>query len=552
MESTAVLLAPKRKKSKQKKTKANKEKTPVEEVPEIVDDVVEESPVKIEEEEDVLQVEEEEQVEASTPVEEEPEQEQVTAEEPVEAFQPPPESQSPTDVPTIIALKEKFTAPFMFYDAAQKKIAPNPKYSRATTQQLSVLQSVVLTQLQPVSERSSTYTPNELLSRLFRALLFVVTSSFSFPLQEDDATQKSLSASLEVITSIEQLSRTSYPFRLLEYNLSHLSSTAESCTSVGYVVSEGLSGKCLESYVNLLRERIAAEEKGPQKRTKDQLQALADTRQNLQEVENILDGMRQSYRLLHTESQTLRGNVSGVDLRATEGGTEGSQTEAALLLRGNYYNLLKWVLAVYDAEQMGVPKLTANVSRLMNATEGVEEPPVRITEYNPATGKVVFERGNVQQKWGLQVNESGVLLGLENNVKNSSDAARALMSVLQSDKDGKSLSILKVNGQTIREENLSPNEMRKQQQAILNKLMTALQENQLKKKLVLHLEKRDASVLSSVSEVHAEFVAQGNENAGGQQLVLVLSRPSPSVKWGLALQVVPDEAPVIKRIFQGH
>ena len=201
-------------------------------------------------------------------------------------------------------------------------------------------------------------------------------------------------------------------------------------------------------------------------------------------------------------------------------------------------------MSIRAADMQGFASAAAAVAAA--STQGF----AKVVDYDPFTGQVTLERQWESQRWGLLLNAKGFLVGLENDLRNSSEAGERLYDAVQQQSgEAGGLAIYEVNRHCIRPIQLTEEALESSRADIMQKLRKCL--TQPSKKLRFSIEKRKQADLTSPHEVLYEVSYQGGESGVGQRCLLMLERASTSITWGLKLKYVKG-SPAVLSDFSPH
>ncbi|CCW65789.1 unnamed protein product [Phytomonas sp. EM1] len=168
---------------------------------------------------------------------------------------------------------------------------------------------------------------------------------------------------------------------------------------------------------------------------------------------------------------------------------------------------------------------------------------VWVTEYDPHTGRIALERRSPSHRWGLVFDGAGLLVGIENALRNGSEAGERLYYALQQSKGAAGMAVLQVNRRRIRTANLTAAELESKRREILGRLTDCLRGDG--RTLQMVVEKKNHAELTAAREVFFEASQQGGERGVGQQVLFILERAAPTIPWGLKLAALPDTPPLL-------
>ncbi|CAM42540.1 conserved hypothetical protein [Leishmania braziliensis MHOM/BR/75/M2904] len=447
-----------------------------------------------------------------------------------------------------VRMKEKFTAPFMVYDAQARRIVANPQYDRTLTTELHRVQSIMLTKLRTPIQAHLSYTPKELLYELETALFHVCAS---LAVQDDASSLRYVLGDSEADLLMPQL----------ESFLAHHNAPAKAVVALAKCLSEGTSHDVLTSFLQVLKQRVQ-QELDPavdRKRSVHEHSALLATKNNLQDIVQLMRDMQTAYHSIDTASQIQRrqpqSDPTAVDLAQSP----AANAVSARIVEDSFYKVLRWVVAV-DADRRALHAATTGAAATAVEESHLATTPVpaavatpsrssakafaRVVEYDPFTGRVTLERADAAQRWGLLLNSRGLLVGVENELRNSSEAGERLYDAIQQQSgEAGGLAIFEVNRHRIRAVHLSDEELAASGDDIMQKLRATL--THATKTLSLTIERRKQADLTVPREVLFEVSDQGGEGGVGQRCLLMMERASTSISWGLKLKYFKDSVAVL-------
>lgn len=472
----------------------------------------------------------------------------------------------PSVAEDITRLKQRFTAPFMVYDVVAKSIVANPLYDRVTASELARVQGTVLSVLRRAQHGSDTLTPKELLFSLERAVLYVFAST-----AVKDNTQ-ALRCVVDDVEAARELPQ-------LEGMFAARTATAKAIAAVGYALTEGVSASTIRQFVSQLQDRLSHEmEPAMDKhRSKSERHAIQSTRNNLDDFARLYDCIVVAFQGIQTDSQRQRqqplGAAAGSDQPRLP--SDAANATTAGLLEQEYYNLLRWLIAVDQDRQAlqraaapHTPREVGPAGEVAPAATTENTVEAYVAEYDPYGGRIVLQRSSPSSRWGLVINSSGYLVSIDNALRNASEPGAKLFESLQQPPQQlpsatgrrkadaatagaaaaaaatNGTPVLQINRRTIRPANLSDAELQEQQSTILKRIRECLMGDD--KTLTLLVAKKSHAELTVPRQVLFESFAQGDEFGAGQQVLLVLQRASTSIPWGLQLATRKHGPPVLK------
>ncbi|CBZ29154.1 conserved hypothetical protein [Leishmania mexicana MHOM/GT/2001/U1103] len=447
-----------------------------------------------------------------------------------------------------VRMKETYTAPFMLYDSQARRIVANPHYDRALVTEMHRVQSIIVTHLRTPIQAHLSYTPKELLYELEAALYHVCAS---LAVHDDVASLRHVLNDTEADPLMPEL----------ESFLAHHNAPAKTVVALAHCLSEGTSHDVLTSFLQVLEQRVQ-QELDPAvdcKRSADEHRALLATKNNLQDIAQLVRDVQTAYRSIDTASQALRRQPQSDPTEVDMPRSPAANAVPARIVEGAFYKVLRWVVAV-DADRRTLRAAATSTAVMTEA----ESPPgttpmpeaaatpstanvkafARVIEYDPYTGHLTLERADVAQRWGLLLNDKGLLVGVENELRNSSEAGERLYDAVQQQSGGAGgLAIFEVNRRRVRAVHLSSEEVASSRDDIMQKLRSSL--TQTTKTLCLTIERRKQADLTVPREVLFEVSYQGGEGGVGQRCLLMMERASTFISWGLKLQYLKGTTAVL-------
>lgn len=447
-----------------------------------------------------------------------------------------------------VQMKEKYTAPFMLYDSQARRIVANRQYDRALVAEMHRVQSILLTHLRTPIQAHLSYTPKELLYELEAALYHVCASL---------AVQDNVSSLRHVLNDTEADPH----MPQLESFLAHHNAPAKTVVALAHCLSEGTSHDVLTSFLQMLEQRVQ-QERDPAvdfKRSADEHRALLATKNNLQDIAQLVRDVQTAYRSIDTASQALRRQPQSDPTEVDMPRSPAANAVPARIVEEAFYKVLRWVVAV-DADRRALKAAATSTAAATEAESAPVTTPMpetaatpstanvkafaRVIEYDPYTGHLTLERADVAQRWGLLLNDKGLLVGVENELRNSSEAGERLYDAVQQQSgEAGGLAIFEVNRRRVRAVHLSSEAVAFSRDDIMRKLRAGL--TQPTKTLSLTLERRKQADLTVPREVLFEVSYQGGEGGVGQRCLLMVERASTSISWGLKLQYLKGAAAVL-------
>ncbi|GET91098.1 hypothetical protein, conserved [Leishmania tarentolae] len=447
-----------------------------------------------------------------------------------------------------IRMKEQYTAPFMLYDSQARRIVANPQYDRALVTELHRVQSILLTKLRTPMQMQLSYTPKELLYELEAALYHVCAS---VAVQDDSSSLRYLLNDSEADAFIPQL----------ESFLAHHNAPAKAVAALAHCLSEGSSHDLLTSFLRMLEKRVH-QELDPsvhRKRTENERCALIATKNNLEDIAQLVRDAQTAYLSIETASQAQRRQPQSDPTEVDMPRSRAGNAVPARIVEEAFYKVLRWVVAV-DADRRALRAAATSAAAMTEAksspapaqiseTDATSsatalKPFARVIEYDPYTGHLTLERADTAQRWGLLLNDKGLLVGVENDLRHSSEAGQRLYDAVQQQSgQAGGLAIFEVSRRRIRSAHLSSEEVAASCQNIMQRLRSSL--TQPVKTLSLTIERRTQTDLTVPREVLFEVSYQGGEGGVGQRCLLMMERASTSISWGLKLQYVKGSGAVL-------
>ncbi|KAG5471635.1 hypothetical protein LSCM4_03186 [Leishmania orientalis] len=447
-----------------------------------------------------------------------------------------------------VRMKEKFTAPFMVYDVQTRRIVPNRQYDRSLTAELRRVQSIILTKLRAPIQAHLSYTPKELLYELEAALYYVCASL---------AVEDDVSSLRFVLTDAEADPLMPH----LESFLAHHNAPAKAVVALAQCLSEGTSHDVLTSLLHVLEQRVQQEEDPAvdRRRSEEERSALLATKNNAHDIAQLVRDVQTAYRSIDTASQVLRRQPQSDPTERDMARSPAANAVPARIVEESFYKVLRWVIAV-DADRRALRAAATGTSLTEVKEPAVATAPVptaaatqpaanlngfaRVIEYDPFTGRLTLERADATQRWGLLLNSKGLLVGVENELRNSSEAGERLYDAVQQQSgEAGGLAIFEVNRHRIRAVHMSDEEVAASGDDIMQKLRANL--TQASKTLYLTIEGRKQVDLTVPREVLFEVSHQGGEGGVGQRCLLMMERAATSISWGLKLKYLQGTAALL-------
>ncbi|KAG5471991.1 hypothetical protein CUR178_02656 [Leishmania enriettii] len=444
-----------------------------------------------------------------------------------------------------VRMKEKFTAPFMVYDVQKRRIVPNRQYDRSLTAELRRVQSIILTKLRAPIQAHLCYTPKELLYELEAALYYVCAS---LAVEDDESSLRFVLSDAEADTHMPQL----------ESFLAHHNAPAKAVVALAQCLSEGTSHDVLTSLLHVLEQRVQQEVDPAvdRRRSEEERSALLATKNNAHDIAQLVRDVQTAYRSIDTASQVLRRQPQSDPTERDMPRNPAANAVPARIVEESFYKVLRWVIAV-DADRRALRAAATGTSRTEVKEPAVATAPVptaaatlpaanlkgfaRVIEYDPFTGLLTLERADATQRWGLLLNSKGLLVGVENELRNSSEAGERLYDAVQQQSgEAGGLAIFEVNRHRVRAVHMSDEEVAASGDDIMQKLRANL--TQASKTLSLTIEGRKQVDLTVPREVLFEVSHQGGEGGVGQRCLLMMERAATSISWGLKLKYLQGTA----------
>ncbi|EKG07624.1 hypothetical protein TCSYLVIO_001243 [Trypanosoma cruzi] len=418
----------------------------------------------------------------------------------------------------VMAFKARLMAPFMLYDRSIRQVVPNPAHDRVYRSEVTRVQGVVLRELRHALERETSTTPKEMLYGIQKSIMLAYASC-------------AVSSDVEALVPVTSDEEAMDVMPRLENFFGERIASSKAVASLAAVLSTGIVRDSYKEACNRLEARLAVEEQpqAKKKRTTEGQFALEATKKNTQDLFQLRVSLLTAFETISTPFN--ENGTTPLPNSATADAT------TAVLTVESYYSLLRWVLMM-QPERLEL-KVAHSTMALYQEPQTAMKLFAKVTCYDPTTGKVVIERTTADSKWGMMLNASGALVGLENALRNATPAGGALYHVLQQRKAG--LSIFGINNVHIggaEGEELEEGEHKEMvdaqtKAARVEKIKKALQGSDCV--ISLHVEK--VTTMGEPQEVAFDAIQQGGEEASGQQAVLILKRPSIEVQWSLKMRV---------------
>ncbi|EAN91857.1 hypothetical protein, conserved [Trypanosoma cruzi] len=418
----------------------------------------------------------------------------------------------------VMAFKARLMAPFMLYDRSIRQVVPNPAHDRVYRSEVTRVQGVVLRELRNALERETSTTPKEMLYGIQKSIMLAYASC-------------AVSSDVEALVPVTSDEEAMDVMPRLESFFGERIASSKAVASLAAVLSTGIVRDSYKEACNRLEARLAVEEQpqAKKKRTTEGQFALEATKKNTQDLFQIRASLLTAFETISTPFN--ENGTTPLPNSATADAT------TAVLTVESYYSLLRWVL------MMQPERLELNVAHstmaLYQEPQAAKKLFAKVTCYDPTTGKVVIERTTADSKWGMVLNASGALVGLENALRNATPAGGALYHALHQRKAG--LSIFDINNVHIggaEGEELEEGE----HEVLVDAKTKAARVEKIKKVLqgsdcVISLRVEKVTTMGEPKEVAFDAIQQGGEEASGQQAVLILKRPSIEVQWKLKMRV---------------
>ncbi|KAG5495809.1 hypothetical protein JIQ42_02674 [Leishmania sp. Namibia] len=447
-----------------------------------------------------------------------------------------------------VRMKEKFTAPFMVYDVQTRRIVPNRQYDRSLTAELRRVQSIILTKLRAAIQAHLSYTPKELLYELEAALYYVCAS---LAVEDDASSLRFVLSDTEADPLMPQL----------ESFLAHHNAPAKAVVALAQCLSDGTSHDVLTSLLHVLEQRVQQEVDPAvdRRRSEEERSALLATKNNAHDIAQLVRDVQTAYRSIDTASQVLRRQPQSDPTERDMARSPAANAVPARIVEESFYKVLRWVIAV-DADRRALRAAATGTSLTEVKEPAVATAPVptaaatqpaaglkgfaRVIEYDPFTGRLTLERADATQRWGLLLNSKGLLVGVENELRNSSEAGERLYDAVQQQSgEAGGLAIFEVNRHRVRAVHMSDEEVTASGDDIMQKLRANL--TQASKTLYLTIEGRKQVDLTVPREVLFEVSHQGGEGGVGQRCLLMMERAATSISWGLKLKYLQGTAALL-------
>ncbi|KEG07835.1 hypothetical protein DQ04_08691000 [Trypanosoma grayi] len=406
---------------------------------------------------------------------------------------------------SVMAFKARLMAPFMLFDKTIRQVVPNPSHDRVLRSEVSRVQGVVLRELRLALERESTSTPKEALHAVQKSVMLAYASC-------------AVSSDMEALVPLTSDEEAAAAISRLETAFAEKSTCAKAVASLAAVLSTGIVRDSYSEACRKLEARLTAEmgplEEG--RRTEEERLALQATKRNIQDFVQLRGALVTAF-----DAISAPFNENGT---TPLGSSAAADVATSALTVQSYFSLLGWVLMV-QPERLGLAALHTTPS-LRQVSKGTAEKFAKVTHYSAATGKVVIERVGPTAKWGVMLNSAGALVGLENTLRNATPAGDALYFALQQQTTG--LPIIEINGYQIgTDQDTGANSER------WERIRNELQDSD--RMVSLTVAKVDQ--LSEPQEIAFDILPQGGEGASGQQVALILKRPSTGVQWQLKMRI---------------
>ncbi|RNF26440.1 uncharacterized protein Tco025E_01281, partial [Trypanosoma conorhini] len=423
----------------------------------------------------------------------------------------------------VMAFKARLMAPFMLYDRMLRQVVPNAAHDRHYRSEVSRVQGVIIRQIRHALDQEHSTTPKEMLYAVQKSILLAYASCAVSSDTEALVPLSSDEEAMEFVTRLESF-------------FGERNASAKAVASLAAVLSTGIVRDCYKEACNRLEARLAVEGQSHagKPRTTERNLALEATRKNTQDLLQLRGALVTAFEAISTPFN--ENGTTPMPNSATADATTAVLTVEA------YYNLLGWALMM-QPERLGL-KAAHSTPTLYQEPQAAEKLFAKVTLYDPATGMIVIERKNVASKWGIMLNASGALIGVENSLRNSTTAGGALYHALQQRKKG--LPIFAINdvhiGSAEEEEKGGIEEARANTKALrLERIRGALQQSDC----VISLRVATVTTLGEPQEVAFDIIQQGGEDAAGQQAALILKRPSTEVPWQLQMQIYAESVFVL-------
>ncbi|RNE98278.1 hypothetical protein TraAM80_08851 [Trypanosoma rangeli] len=419
---------------------------------------------------------------------------------------------------TVMAFKARLMAPFMLYDRKLRQVVSNPAHDRHYRSEVSRVQGVVLRELRHALEQETSTTPKEMLYAVQKAVMLAYASC---------AVSRDTDA-LVPLSSDEEA--TGFGTRLESF-FGERNASAKAVASLAAVLATGIVRDIYKEACNRLEARLTLEGQShiEKSRTKERNLALEATRKNTQDLMQLRGALVTAFEAINTPF-----NENGITPLPSSATVD--ETTAVLTVE-SYYNLLGWVLMM-QPERLGLMAVHSTPT-LYQEPQAAEKLFAKVTLYDPLTGRIVIERTNAASKWGIMLNASGALVGVENALRNATAAGGALYHALQQRKTG--LPIFDIDDTHI--DGAEGEETEGNEDAELARANTkAVRLENIRKTLqqsgcVISLRVAKVTTLGEPQEIAFDIIPQGGEDAAGQQAALILKRPSTDVQWQLQMQV---------------
>ncbi|RNC57736.1 hypothetical protein TcCL_ESM04695 [Trypanosoma cruzi] len=322
----------------------------------------------------------------------------------------------------VMAFKARLMAPFMLYDRSIRQVVPNPAHDRVYRSEVTRVQGVVLRELRHALERETSTTPKEMLYGIQKSIMLAYASC-------------AVSSDVEALVPVASDEEAMDVMPRLESFFGERIASSKAVASLAAVLSTGIVRDSYKEACNRLEARLAMEEQpqAKKKRTKEGHFALEATKKNTQDLFQLRASLLTAFETISTPFN--ENGTTPLPNSATADAT------TAVLTVESYYSLLRWVLMM-QPERLEL-KVAHSTMALYQEPQAAKKLFAKVTCYDPTTGKVVIERTTADSKWGMMINASGALVGLENALRNATPAGGALYHALQQRKGG--LSIFDIN-----------------------------------------------------------------------------------------------------------
>lgn len=252
---------------------------------------------------------------------------------------------------------------------------------------------------------------------------------------------REISAGLPWIAALQAClaQRTASPFQIA--TLGHIlygggSSGRTSTTTIAGGGGGGLTFHTLTEYVAVLQQRIAIEStpmmmKSAYRRAPAEHYALEVTAQSVQDIAAALEAVQMGYAAVQVPTAPSSPSASSLS-------SSWCAASASLLCQG-FYRLLRVVLQLssldgflwrHAAGRMGVETEGGGAHTVL---EDLLPPQLssRVTQFDPATGRLTLTRASTSIPWGLELNQAGELVSVHYHTRHATAEGKRLFQSLQ-------------------------------------------------------------------------------------------------------------------------